>query len=542
MHKLKRALFQNYRYVHLLLFALSMGIGGYSAIHLGQDVNYDLQNYHYSNPYIFMHQRVNYDIATSGVQSYENPLLDLPGYLAINHLKPRAAAGVLGMVQGINIWLIFEIGLILFSRLKCRRRMRYLIAMAIAVLSFFGGGNVSEIGNTMGDNLVSIFVLNALLLLLYAINHRALSKRNDKIMRCSAYFVMGMALGLKLTTAIFVVGLFAAGFAMRGTVKQKIIEQLFHGGAFLVGILATGGFWFIRMVQLFNNPVFPFYNGVFKSQYYPAVDFVDSRWVPRDLGNALSRPFDLMSRQAVSAEIAFIDPRLGILAGVFLGFLAIVLIKKLLNPKWLTLSWSRPTTAFWVFMLVSYFLWLSKFGYYRYALPIELLSLVAIATLIFSLIRNVLISTVLLAAVFTYITVQTVAIDWGRVGWQSTYFGIAKSDFTRLENATVLISGNAPVGFIVPYLPSTSQTIRVGSDLSSPRMGTPAMQALLQRAVMARRDSGTSFYAIIADEDKKASRKDFTEYGFGVGSCYVLPVYVRAGIPNKIRLCHLESL
>ena len=83
------------------------------AIHQGQDMNFDLLNYHYDNPYSFLHDRTMKDIAPGELESYVNPALDVPSYLAITHLKPRAAAGVLGMMQGLSIWIVFEITLLI---------------------------------------------------------------------------------------------------------------------------------------------------------------------------------------------------------------------------------------------------------------------------------------------------------------------------------------------------------------------------------------------------------------------------------------------
>ncbi len=538
MRNLKSVLAKNNRYIHLLVFALSIFIGGYMGVSLGQDVNYDLQNYHYENPYVFIHHRVGYDIAAAGIQSYENPLIDIPGYLAINHLKPRAAAGVLGMIQGINIWLVFEIALVLLASLRVRRCARYLVAGFIGILSFFGGANISEVGNTMGDNLISLFVLFALLLFIYSFDNKRI-RYSERLLMCLAYFIMGVAVGLKLTASVFAIGLLLAGFAVRGNLKKKLVEQLFHGGAFAIGLIIAGGYWFIKMYVLYKNPVFPFYNGVFKSPYYPATDFVDTRWLPKDLAGALSRPFDLMSRQSISSEIAFKDPRLGILAGLLLAFIVFAIFRKLVQSKQPLARWSRAVTAFWVFVLVSYFLWLGKFGYYRYLLPIELLSLAAISTLLFGVIKKTTAAGTLLILISIYITTQTVAIDWGRVDWQTTYFGVAKNNFTKLDNATVLVAGHAPVGFLVPYFPASSETIRVGSDLSSPSLGTEPMQALMRQAVNKRISQGSPFYAIVADEDRSASNASFASYGFNVGACNGLPVYIRAGIQSKIRLCNL---
>jgi len=55
----------------VLLPLLSIG-------HLGQDVNWDLQNYHLYDPYAWLHDRLTLDIAPAQMQSWHNPALDVP--------------------------------------------------------------------------------------------------------------------------------------------------------------------------------------------------------------------------------------------------------------------------------------------------------------------------------------------------------------------------------------------------------------------------------------------------------------------------------
>src|SRR6185437_13867977 len=62
--------------LHLLPFAIFCIMGGAVAVQAGQDQNWDLQNYHYYVPYAFFHHRQGFDFAVSGIETYDNPLLD----------------------------------------------------------------------------------------------------------------------------------------------------------------------------------------------------------------------------------------------------------------------------------------------------------------------------------------------------------------------------------------------------------------------------------------------------------------------------------
>jgi hypothetical protein len=62
---------------------------GLWSILLGIDSNWDLRNYHLYNAFALLNGKLATDLAPGGFQTYFNPLLDVPYYLAITHF-PRA--------------------------------------------------------------------------------------------------------------------------------------------------------------------------------------------------------------------------------------------------------------------------------------------------------------------------------------------------------------------------------------------------------------------------------------------------------------------
>jgi hypothetical protein len=192
-----------------------------------------------------------------------------------------------------------------------------------------------------------------------------------------------------------------------------------------------------------------------------------------------------------------------------------------------------------VFMGVSYVMWLKQFGYYRYLVPIEMLSLSLIALLVLGVIRKPLFGYSVLAALLLFIVLQTKAIDWGRIPWQPTYFGVTKQDFDHLVNSTVIIAGRAPLGFLLPYFPESSRTIRVDSDLSSPSAGTDAMQKLMKSRIKQRQQAGSKFYTVRADEEKAQADAILKQFGYIPYGCKEIRTYARQSSPSKFRLCTL---
>src|SRR5258707_15670143 len=67
----------------IVLFAAFLLFAGSMSIFLGQEIGFDLRNYHYYNPWALLHGRLNVDIAPAQLQTSLNPLLDIPVYLLI---------------------------------------------------------------------------------------------------------------------------------------------------------------------------------------------------------------------------------------------------------------------------------------------------------------------------------------------------------------------------------------------------------------------------------------------------------------------------
>ena len=64
---------------------------------LGQEVGWDLRNYHFYVPHLLIHGRFAQDVEPAGVQTYFNPLLDLPFYVAVRLLRLRPIVVGLGL-------------------------------------------------------------------------------------------------------------------------------------------------------------------------------------------------------------------------------------------------------------------------------------------------------------------------------------------------------------------------------------------------------------------------------------------------------------
>ena len=63
-----------------LIFAFCFIASGLRSLSLGKDANWDLRNYHWYNAWSVLNGRLGFDLAPAQLQTYHNPLADLPFY------------------------------------------------------------------------------------------------------------------------------------------------------------------------------------------------------------------------------------------------------------------------------------------------------------------------------------------------------------------------------------------------------------------------------------------------------------------------------
>jgi len=196
------------RLLRVAVLLLSPVVGGAVAVVLRQDNNWDLRSYHYYNAYAFLTNRFGFDIGPASIQTFINPLLDLPFYLLIEHARPIWVGFFVGAIQGLTVWLCFEIARGRWSETSSAPRDAlpgFMFALVCAGLGLYAAGAASEIGTTFHDLTLTPLVLAALLLIL-----RGASSPPRTPVFVGAGLLLGIAVGLKQTFGIYVPAMAAA--------------------------------------------------------------------------------------------------------------------------------------------------------------------------------------------------------------------------------------------------------------------------------------------------------------------------------------------
>jgi len=432
--------------------------GALYALHAGEDVNWDWQNYHDYAGFALLHGRFDLDVAPGGFQSYLNPLIYLLPYVVRHGLGAPWWGIVLGALHGLNLALIFWTARNLLGR--AGNPTGPLAAMIIAA---FGPMTLSEVGTSFADILTAMPII-AGVALMFA-DDEAQGEGQGQARIVIAGLLIGAATGLKLTNAIFLIG---AGISLL-LLARPLPALLRFGVGSGVGVVATGGVWAFKLWRDFGSPLFPFYNTIFRASEAPLASIVDTRFMPQGVLDALAYPFDWLIGLHPSSEWPFRDPRFAV---VIVLMLVVFGVSIRFKRELLRRRDCRLLFFFWG----SYVPWLLAFSIQRYALVLELLSAPLIVLLLTRLVeawrsRSDARTRASTRALQAWTIVMTLGIalwsqptDWMRRPWSAPY---RPQLAEALQVPATFLLLQKPLGYIVPILPSGSRAYQI-SDVVLP--------------------------------------------------------------------------
>jgi hypothetical protein len=349
-----------------LLFAVAW------SLHLGQDSDADLKGYHLYNAFALLHGRWGVDFAAAGHRTFFNPLLDVPYYLLsveILPTSPRLVAAIQGLYYGALIFAAFLVNLRVFGEEK----FPWSFALVATAIGVTGAVTLSEVGTVFNNIQIAALLLFGLAILLPSLDD--VSGKLGYARPTLAGFMFGIAGGLKLTGVIYAPAAVCALLVISGppTFARLKLAALFSLG-WLLGFALVEGWWAWFVWKTTGNPLFPFFNNIFHSDFYPAVLHQSGRMEPKGLGQAIFAPFYWIVRQfAMVTEGTWL--RDGRLAAAYLAIVFLVA-----SPLWARLTRSSvapltpPARFMIVFAIVAYTLWVMLFFSLRLGLILETLS------------------------------------------------------------------------------------------------------------------------------------------------------------------------
>jgi hypothetical protein len=455
------ALFTAWRF-HLLLVLVCVG-AGFLSILLGPDHYWDLRYYHLYAPWAYLHDRYLYDIGPAQEQGFLNPTADFLLYGLISsplNEAPRIVAFIMGAVHGINAALLLAIVCQVIRPPESVERLT--LRGAAWLMGVSGAGFVGLLGTSSNDLTCALFVLASLLGVL-KVAERAGGRGTWRGFAAAGLWA-GVGLGLKYTSAFMVPGLGAV--AVLAALRQRtIVGLIVFGVAAGLGFFALAGHHLLTLWNAFGNPFFPYLNQIFQSPYFEPTAIWDPRFIPDSFWKLLTFPFYWAKTNTyVVSEPTFRDWRA-----------AIAYVAMVIGVLGLAAGWPRKGRRLhevlaqtpglglvFAFVVVSYFSWALEFGYYRYAVPLEMLTGVVTMGALIWLVDDRRLRMAAAIAVLAMAVTTTVHLDWGRRPYTDKYVEVQVPPLP--PRSIVLVATWDPVAYFIPFAEPTAQYLGIENN------------------------------------------------------------------------------
>ena len=473
------------------------------ALRHGVNANWDLRNYHLYDPHALVSGKLLIDVAPAQLQSFHNPLLDLPFYwLAMSGAS----------LWWASAWLLLPTVASLLFLLRLQRAVASapptrLAQVVLVLLALSGAATFSTLASSMNDAFVSAAFLGALVLVLEP-------EAPGPCRWWLAGLAAGAMAGLKLTAGVYCLGLAAAALAgPGGLARVQRLALLALGG--VMGLLLTYGYWGWMLNELYGNPFFPYFNNVFHSPWLPAHSYADARFRADSIGAALKVPFVLLDKSTKFSEIPVRDPRL-LLGLASLGALAWRAHRG--DPG--VAGVARRRMALALFFVASFLPWALQSGIYRYASVLELLACLAMVTWL----QQRRHSATWLILCLLFVASVTVRPDWGRASSAAPRFGLQAPALGA--DAMVIVATREPVGYLAVGLPRTTPVVAVYGNVLAPTECTGLLRRANRRIAAHR---GPLW--LLAPAGERIGQELLSEhYGLApAGACLAYPSTLGAG-------------
>jgi hypothetical protein len=432
----------------------------------GEDVNWDWLNYHEYNVWAVLTGRYGIDALPAGFQTYFNPTVYFPVYY-LRHLLPMPyGLMIIGAVHGLNLLLIY----FLVRALLLNAATASAIGASILIAAV-GPMTLSEVGTSFSDILTALPVAGGCILILSADE-----KHNRRYVL--AGLLIGGAVGLKLTNAVYALGAAAAVLAA----SRPLVATLCLGLGGAVGAVVTGGAWSVMLWREMGNPIFPLFNAVFQSPELVPMNIMDWQFLPKGYLDALAYPFYWLVGDNRSSEYPFRDARFAVATVLLVFAVGRSLIARVK-------IFTQRDVQFLLFFIVSYAAWLGVFSIQRYAIVLELLC----APLIVLLIARCLVGqpepsaagalslrvNMAMAATAVLIALWSQPGDWFRRPWSNTFNPAIPQP---LQQAADYLIVDKPIAYVAPLLPPQSRFFQI-ADIALPIMPDGAFDRRIRAAL-----------------------------------------------------------
>lgn len=274
----------------LIVFLILLVICICSVFLLYSEYNVDFFNYQYYNVWALLNNRYNIDFMAADFRTYWNPYLDFIQYFLVNTLNHHKFLYVIASILDdvLALFLVYKIAdKILSDNIKNRNLSLFLLIFYVIYSPVMF---IISCDCTRNDMYITDLILITFYILLKTFN------QNDENTKkfCLAGCLMGISVGLKLTSAIYGLTFLLCLIFLNKSFKNPFKNISVFLSSMILSFFVVDGYWLFKIYSLFKNPFFPIFNDIFHSPYADSsnVYFGDYECIrPHDLKTFLLYPF-----------------------------------------------------------------------------------------------------------------------------------------------------------------------------------------------------------------------------------------------------------
>lgn len=523
------------RAIALFLMIIAPFVFGALAVALGQDMNWDLRNYHWYNAYAFLNGRDGFDLIPSQTPYFYSPALDIPFYLLATHVPAAIAGYALGFTQGLNFILLFMLAYAALAVSNPTQKVA--VCALLAALGMLGGGGIALIGATFYDNITSLGLFASALLVVRNFGRLVrVGAPRAFLLALLCGLPAGLMMGLKLPAAIFAVGFCFGILGAGGPFRRLFLLSFAFGLGVLLGFAAAYGPWAWFLDAHYGSPFFPYFNDFFKAPLAPLSSARDTQFIPHGFWRNLEFPFLFTAYPKLVGEILWRDLRIPVLYVLLPAAVALRLLFGRNRAQQDALVAPSAARYLLTAAAVSYLVWLRMFAVYRYAIPLEmqapLLIVLAVGLLPLKLRARALTASFILLACILSLQPGS----WGRrAHWLDHFVEAQIPPLPEQTDLMILMAGYEPYSHAVTQFPPGIPFVRIQSNFASPGENK-GINAVIRDRVAAHKGP---FMLLMPSWQLDLGRQALRSFGLGLAPDACQKVIDRLYDDAELSLCKI---
>jgi hypothetical protein len=289
----------------------------------------------------------------------------------------------------------------------------------------------------------------------------------------------------------------------------------------------------VKMAHLTGNPLFPYFNEYFRSPLALAASYRDVRFIPHSLVHQLLFPLLFSIDWRVADDLPFQDIRVGVAYVLVLVALPLWLLTRRREQ---TLVAPDAVVALFAFVAASYLLWLKIFAIYRYILLLEMLAplLIVAAVGLWPLSERARLTLAGCLLILIVATMKTMVP--ARAPLDDPYIQATLPPIAHPDRTMILMTGEAPLGYLAPSLPPQIPILRIDGWMIQPQDGSRLTAATRQRVGAFKGD----LYAIANAYEMPRNRDALGAYDLAIVEAKCRNIVTNLGGPY--RFCPLTRI